>query len=136
MSSLEKLVPSTPIRSCLLFTLHGEPFATDVLPIREIIDYRPPVPEPRMPVLDLAHRLGRGRTAAGGRSSVIVLGHRAGEVGILVGDIREIVEFAVADIEPAPGFDLGLPAGLVAGIGRARGRAVVILDLPRLAAAI
>lgn len=136
MSSLEKLVPSAQIRSYLLFTLNGEPFATDVLAVREIIDYRPPMPEPRMQVLDLAYRLGRGWTVVGGRSSLIVLGRRAGEVGILVEDIHEIVEFSVADIEPAPGFDLGLPTGLVTGIGRARGRAVLILDLPRLAAAI
>lgn len=135
----------------LIFTLNGESFAMDILQIREIIEfgYLTEVPmTPDMvrgvinlrgavvPVIDLSARFGRGQTAVGRRTCIVILEIDEGEalqtVGIVVDGVTEVLEIAAADIEPPPTFGARIRTDFVAGMGRVGSRFVIILDLARV----
>ena len=140
-------------RQHLIFTLNGESFAMDILQIREIIEFGhltevPMTPEmvrgvinlrgAVVPVIDLSARFGRGQTAVGRRTCIVILeiddgdGEALQTVGIVVDGVTEVLEIAAADIEPPPTFGARIRTDFVAGMGRVGRRFVIILDLARV----
>lgn len=135
----------------LIFTLNGDSFAMDILQIREIIEFGhltevPMTPEmvrgvinlrgAVVPVIDLSARFGRGQTAIGKRTCIVILEIDDGEalqtVGIVVDGVTEVLEIAAADIAPPPTFGARIRTDFVAGMGRVGGHFVIILDLVRV----
>lgn len=141
-------------RQYLIFTLNGEALAIDILCIREIIDYGQPTELPLMPeairgvinlrgavvpVIDLSARFGRGRTAVGRRTCIVILevAGLPGEdephtLGVVVDAVNEVLEIPPADIEPPPDFGARLRTDFIAGMGRVGSRFVILLDLERV----
>jgi purine-binding chemotaxis protein CheW len=142
----------------LTFNAGGELFAIAILSVREIIEVGhitvvPMMPEvvrgvinlrgTVVPVVDLASRLGRGRTPLQGRSCVIIVeldndadnevDNDAGRqvIGILVDSVTEVIEMTPDQIEPAPTLGSRLRTDFIAGIGKVGVRFVIILDLSR-----
>lgn len=132
----------------LIFTLNGESFAIDILQIREIIEFGhltevPMTPDmvrgvinlrgAVVPVIDLSARFGRGQTAIGQRTCIVILEIDAGEtlqtVGIVVDGVTEVLEIAATDIAPPPTFGARIRTDFVAGMARVGGQFVIILDL-------
>jgi purine-binding chemotaxis protein CheW len=132
----------------LTFALGKDTFAVDIAPIREIIEYPglteiPMTPDflrgvinlrgAVVPVIDLSVRFGRGETAIGRRTCVVIIeiaiedGHHA--LGILVDGVNEVLEVEAGQIEPRPEFGMGMRADFVNGMIRIDGRFIIILDV-------
>lgn len=137
----------------LALMLKGEQFGIPVLRIKEIIEYREMTPVPMLPdcipgaislrghgvpVVDLACRLGKGRTSAGSRTCVVIvemIGVRGTgfDVGLLADAVTEVLDIAGSDIEPAPSFDGTLDTDFLAGLARVgEGRFIILLDVDRI----
>ncbi|WP_295990929.1 chemotaxis protein CheW [Rugamonas sp.] len=142
----------------LTFMLGEEQFAVGILHIKEIIEYGSLATVPMMPdcvrgvinlrgavvpVLDLSARFGRGVSAIGKRSCIVILevGEEEGEhqqakqvLGMLVDAVNAVVDINAADIEPAPSFGTRIRPDFIAGIGKVAGKFVILLDIEHVLA--
>ncbi|MEB2186966.1 chemotaxis protein CheW [Xanthomonas campestris pv. campestris] len=135
----------------LTFQLDGETFATSILGIREIIQYRAPTPVPSMPacvrgvinlrgavvpVVDLQARLGRADSRIGKRSCIVILATEQAQgpqvIGVLVDAVNAVIELADHDIEAAPSFGTHIRRDLLRGMGKVGERFVVLLEMEQV----
>ncbi|RJU10975.1 hypothetical protein XcmpCFBP7700_07015 [Xanthomonas campestris] len=135
----------------LTFQLDGETFATSILGIREIIQYRAPTPVPSMPacvrgvinlrgavvpVVDLHARLGRADSSIGKRSCIVILATEQAQgpqvIGVLVDAVNAVIELADHDIEAAPSFGTHIRRDLLRGMGKVGERFVVLLEMEQV----
>ncbi|MEE7567126.1 chemotaxis protein CheW [Xanthomonas sp. Kuri4-3] len=135
----------------LTFQLGGEMFATSILGISEIIEYRAPTPVPTMPtcvrgvinlrgavvpVIDLQARLGREPSTVGKRSCIVILASPQVQgqqvIGVLVDAVNEVLGLPAADVEPAPSFGTQIRRDLLSGMGKVGDRFVILLDMERV----
>ena len=135
----------------LTFQLDGETFATSILGIREIIQYRAPTPVPSMPacvrgvinlrgavvpVVDLQARLGRADSNIGKRSCIVILATEQAQgpqvIGVLVDAVNAVIELADHDIEAAPSFGTHIRRDLLRGMGKVGERFVVLLEMEQV----
>ncbi|WHO94396.1 chemotaxis protein CheW [Xanthomonas campestris] len=135
----------------LTFQLDGETFATSILGIREIIQYRAPTPLPSMPacvrgvinlrgavvpVVDLQARLGRADSSIGKRSCIVILATEQAQgpqvIGVLVDAVNAVIELADHDIEAAPSFGTHIRRDLLRGMGKVGERFVVLLEMEQV----
>lgn len=134
----------------LTFMLDAEVFGIGILSIREIIDYGAVTKVPMMPdsirgvinlrgavvpIMDLRARFGRGPTTTGRRSCVVIVeASAAGDrsvMGVLVDAVNAVVDIPAAQVEPAPGFGVGVRPDFIHGMGKLGDRFVVLLDVER-----
>jgi len=132
----------------LTFLLGGETFAIGILAIKEIIEFNQLTTVPMMPrfvrgvinlrgavvpVIDLAARFGRGATTESKRTCIVIVEmESAGErqvVGVLVDAVNEVLDIPAADIEPAPSFGARVRSDFIAGMGKVKGKFVIILSV-------
>ncbi len=134
----------------LTFMLADEQFAVGILHIKEIIEYGSLATVPMMPtcirgvinlrgavvpVMDLSARFGRVSSNISKRSCIVIVevGGADGDgkqvLGMLVDAVNAVVEIAAADIEPAPSFGTRIRPDFIAGIGKANGKFVILLDI-------
>ncbi len=135
----------------LTFSLQGEVFGIEILRVREIIGYTRPTEIPLMPafvhgvinlrgsvvpVIDLAHRLGRGATELKPRTCVVIVEvdgeDGAQPMGILVDAVEAVLDIAADAIEPAPAFGSGLRAQFIRGMARREHGFIVLLEVGRV----
>ncbi len=143
-----------PPQQLLTFQLGGEPFAIDIRAIREIIEFGvltevPLMPEfirgvlnlrgAVVPVIDLAARFGRGRSATGHRACIVIIEVPSGEddgelqvLGVVVDAVSEVIDVAVDAIQPAPAFGAGIRADFIRGMVQLSDRFVIILEVGRV----
>lgn len=140
-------------RQCLTFTLGQDVYAVDITSVLEILEHRELTTVPMMPaflrgvlnlrgrvvpVVDLALRLGRGRTELARRTCVVIVradrgdGSPPQDVGVLVDEVAEVVTLLDSEIEPAPDFGAGVPAGYLHGMARNGQGFVLVLDIARV----
>jgi len=138
-------------RQYLTFMLGRETFALGILAIREIIQYSVPTDVPMVPphirgvinlrgavvpVIDLSAWFGRGIASVARRTCILVIElsvkGRAQTLGVIVDSVTKVVWIADADIEPPPAFGGAVRTEFIAGLGKAVGRFVVILDPDRV----
>ncbi len=135
----------------LTFMLAQEQFAIGILGIKEIIEYQGVTEVPMMPpcvrgvinlrgavvpVVDLLARFGRASSAVTKRTCVVIVeaGCGGGErqvMGLLVDAVNEVLDISAADIEPPPAFGARLRSDFIQGVGKVRGRFVLLLDVDR-----
>jgi purine-binding chemotaxis protein CheW len=147
----------------LTFTLNGEAYALDIFHVTEILEYRSLTVVPMMPdfirgvinlrgravpVIDIAIRFGRGSTAVGRRTSIIIVhiqdpalaemaeadGDPRGaadgqDIGILVDSASKVVTLLPEDVEPAPAFGAGIRADYISGMARRDDGFLILLDI-------
>jgi purine-binding chemotaxis protein CheW len=134
----------------LTFMLADEQFAVGILHIKEIIEYGSLATVPMMPacvrgvinlrgavvpVMDLSARFGRASSGISKRSCIVIVevagaeGDNKQVLGMLVDAVNAVVEIAAADIEPAPSFGTRIRPDFIAGIGKANGKFVILLDI-------
>lgn len=132
----------------LTFMLAGEPFAIGILAIREIIEYHSLTEVPMMPacvrgvinlrgavvpVMDLLARFGRTPSPVSKRTCIVIVEiEQEGErhvVGVVVDAVNEVLDIAAADIEPAPSFGARIRSDFIAGMGKVRGKFVILLSV-------
>jgi purine-binding chemotaxis protein CheW len=137
----------------LTFMLAQEQFAIGILGIKEIIEYHGVTEVPMMPasvrgvinlrgavvpVIDLLARFGRPSSPATKRTCVVIVEvSSAAErhtVGLVVDAVNEVLDIAGADIEPPPAFGARLRSDFIQGVGKVRGKFVLLLDVDRAVA--
>jgi purine-binding chemotaxis protein CheW len=126
----------------------GQEFALDIMSVREIRGWSPPVPLPRapayvqgmtdlrgvvIPIIDLAARLGLAPTIAGPTSVVIVVEIRGQLAGLLVDGVSDLLDVEAANLQPTPQTGSAAPGEVLAGVMELDGR---ILGLVALEAVI
>jgi len=133
----------------LTFQLDGEMFAIGILAIKEIIEYGDLTTVPMMPrsvrgvinlrgavvpVIDLQARFGRPPAVIGRRTCIVIVevqsqSEQQQVIGVVVDAVNEVLDIAASDIEPPPAFGAQIRADFIRGMGKVRGRFVVLLDL-------
>lgn len=134
----------------LTFQLGGEMFAIGILGIKEIIEYGAPTTVPMMPpsvrgvinlrgavvpVMDLQARFGKPSTEVGKRTCIVIVEINTGEqrqvAGVVVDAVNEVLDIAATDLEPPPAFGARIRADFIQGMGKVKGRFVILLNLDR-----
>ena len=138
----------------LTFMLAQEQFAIGILGIKEIIEYQGVTEVPMMPpcvrgvinlrgavvpVVDLLARFGRPSSAVTKRTCVVIVEAACGSderqvMGLLVDAVNEVLDISAADIEPPPAFGARLRSDFIQGVGKVRGKFVLLLDVDRAVA--
>lgn len=137
--------------SFLTFQLGGESFAIGILAIKEIIEYGDLTEVPMMPssvrgvinlrgavvpVVDLQARFGRSPSAVTKRTCVVIvevgLAQQNQVVGVVVDAVNEVLDIPDAEIEPAPSFGTRIRSDFIRGMGKVRGRFVILLDVDQV----
>jgi purine-binding chemotaxis protein CheW len=138
-------------RGVLTFVVGNEVYGVEILSIREIIKLREITEVPRaprfllgvvtvrglvLPVVDLRLRLKLDVPVLGRNASILVVMHKGERYGLLVDEVRGVVRFADAQIEPPPPSLAPSEAPFLAGIGRypedGEERMVILLSLDAL----
>jgi len=136
----------------LTFQLAGEAFAINILSIKEIIEYHSLTEVPMMPpsvrgvinlrgavvpVMDLQARFGRKPSEVTKRTCIVIVeveadadGERERQViGVVVDAVNEVLDIAATDIEPAPAFGARIRTDFIEGMGKVRGKFVILLNV-------
>jgi purine-binding chemotaxis protein CheW len=132
----------------LTFMLAGETFAIGILAIKEIISYTSLTTVPMMPpcvrgvinlrgavvpVMDLQSRFGKPSSEVTKRTCIVIVevesqGERQ-DIGIVVDAVNEVLDIPAEDIEPPPSFGTRIRGDFIRGMGKVRGRFVILLNL-------
>jgi purine-binding chemotaxis protein CheW len=132
----------------LTFMLAGEMFAIGILAIKEIIEYSSLTPVPMMPssvrgvinlrgavvpVMDLLARFGKPPSPVTKRSCIVIVEVANTDerqvIGVAVDAVNEVLDIAPDDIEPPPAFGARLRSDFIHGMGKVKGKFVILLDL-------
>ena len=133
----------------LTFLIGDDEHGISILRVREIAEYRAPTPVPMtpawmrgvmnlrgtvVPVVDLAARLGLGRTTVSRRTCLIIveLADDAERVviAVMVDRVSRVIDVDPSEIQEPPPFGLGID--FVPGLVRVDDRLIVLLDLPAI----
>lgn len=135
----------------LTFLLDGEPFAINILVIKEIIEYGqlttvPLMPEfirgvlnlrgQVLPVIDLAARFGRAPAEVARRTCIVIIemdndGEKQ-DVGVVVDSVSEVMDLPASAIQPSPAFGTKIRADFIEGMVELDGRFIIILNVDRV----
>jgi purine-binding chemotaxis protein CheW len=131
-------------RQYLAFNLGDEEYALDIKQISEIIKVREFTDIPRVPgfilgiislrgvvvpVFDLRFRLNLGVSELMPTTRIVVCQHEDVSVGLLVDSINQVVNLIDGEVEPPPGLLSGLDREMVSGLGRYKGRMIILLNI-------
>jgi len=100
--------------------------------VRGVINLRGAV----VPVMDPLARFGQPPSAVGKRTCIVIVEMAQDEgcqvVGVLVDAVSEVLDIPAADIEPPPAFGARIHADFIAGVGKVRGKFVILLAAERV----
>ena len=136
----------------LTFMLGGEVYAMGIMAIKEIIEYGNLTEVPRMPsfirgvinlrgsvvpVIDLSARFGKSATPVTRRTCIVIMEVASADpsqaqtqvVGVMVDAVNAVLTIAQADIEPPPSFGANIRADFMRGMGKVKGKFVIILNI-------
>lgn len=138
---------TSPVVSAFaVFRMGGEDFALEVRRVIEVLKKQQIREIPEMPdflagVIDLRGRTvpvvdlrKRFRLPPGdqARDRVIVLRKKREQIGLVVDDVREVIELDPEGLDPAPELLHGIGSRYLRGIGRAGGRMIVVVDIAKM----
>jgi len=138
-------------RELISFRIGDQEFCVDIMSVREIRGWTVATPLPRtpdfvrgvinlrgavVPVVDLLARFGRASSAVTKRTCVVIVEAACGTeerhvMGLLVDAVNEVLDIAAGDIEPPPAFGARLRSDFIQGVGKVRGKFVLLLDVDR-----
>ena len=83
-------------------------------------------------VIDLLKRFGIKETGASRRNRILVVEHNGRLNGLIVDSASEVLKIAATDIEPPPAVLQEGGLNCVTGLGKYRGRLIMLLDTSKL----
>lgn len=83
-------------------------------------------------VLDLRKRLGEKQVTSSRRNRILVVEHRGKLNGLIVDSASEVLKIAASEVEPSPTEAMQGGLKCVTGLGKYKGRLIVLLDMARL----
>ncbi|PYX34961.1 MAG: chemotaxis protein CheW [Acidobacteria bacterium] len=83
-------------------------------------------------VLDLRKRFGKTAGPFHRRSRILVVEHKGRLAGMIVDAASEVLKIPESEIEPAPGMMLEGGLDCVTGLGKYKGRLIILLDVGRV----
>jgi len=133
----------------LTFLTGGETFAISILDVQEIIELeqvtRVPMTPPFIrgvinlrgnvvPVVDLASRLGRDSSEVTKKSCIVLVevqseGSAVQTVGMLVDEVREILDIDAEHTQPPPSFGTDIRTDFIRAMGRVDEQFMILLDV-------
>ncbi|MBD9356982.1 chemotaxis protein CheW [Methylomonas albis] len=140
-----------PVGQYLTFLVGTESFAVSILDIKEIIEIASVTRVPLtpdyiygvinlrgsvVPVIDLSARLSRKRSEVNKRSCIVLVAVEVGDsvqlVGMLVDEVREILEIPPANIQPAPDFGTDIRTDFIQAMARVDDVFIILLAISRV----
>jgi purine-binding chemotaxis protein CheW len=135
----------------LTFVVAGEEYAIPILRVREILAYIPLTRVPRapkfvagvmnlrgsvVPVVDLRVKLGLAQTEITPRTCIVIV-EVEGEQGattmaLLTEEVKEVIELADEEIEPAPAFGTRIDLSFLFGMGDMGDHFALILNADKV----
>ena len=134
----------------LTFNLGKELYGVEILKVQEIIGVLPVTKVPRspefikgvinlrgkvIPVIDLRLKLGMEPQAYNEKTCIIVVNMQVDSqtiaIGVVVDSVREVYDFAAAQIELAPKFGVDVDSASILGIGKINETVVMLLDISK-----
>lgn len=131
--------------------LGNDAYAIGILSIKEIIEYTTMTEVPLMPacvrgvinlrgavvpVMDLQARFGQTPSPVTKRTCIViveVLGPEGQQVmGVVVDVVNEVLDIDASDIEPPPAFGTRIRTDFISGMGKVRGKFVILLNVNRV----
>lgn len=131
--------------------LGNDAYAIGILSIKEIIEYTTMTEVPLMPacvrgvinlrgavvpVIDLQVRFGQTPSPVTKRTCIViveVLGPEGQQVmGVVVDAVNEVLDIDASDIEPPPAFGTRIRTDFISGMGKVRGKFVILLNVNRV----
>ncbi len=83
-------------------------------------------------VIDLRKRLGEKKVTTSRRNRILVVEHNGRLSGLIVDSASEVLKIPPADVEPSPAALQEGSLNCVTGLGKCKGRLIVLLDLTKL----
>jgi purine-binding chemotaxis protein CheW len=83
-------------------------------------------------VMDLRKRLGEKKVTSTKRNRILVVEHRGRLCGLIVDNASEVLKIPASDVEPSPAALHEGGLNCVTGLGKYKGRLIVLLDMNRL----
>ena len=131
--------------------LGNDAYAIGILSIKEIIEYTTMTEVPLMPacvrgvinlrgavvpVIDLQVSFGQTPSPVTKRTCIViveVLGPEGQQVmGVVVDAVNEVLDIDASDIEPPPAFGTRIRTDFISGMGKVRGKFVILLNVNRV----
>ena len=135
----------------LTFTLGEEVFALDIASVREVLEYTPITKVPRtqehirgvinlrgraVPVVDVRLKFGMSENVRTVDTCIIIVEVTIdGEetlLGALADSVKEVMDLAEADIEPAPRMGTSIRSEFISGIGKHGDAFIIVLDIDKV----
>src|SRR5881227_1802266 len=85
-------------------------------------------------VMDLRKRFGEKQATLRKQNRILVVEHSGRLAGLIVDSASEVLKIAEEDVEPAPAVFQDGRLNCVTGLGKVKGRLVVLLDVNKLLA--
>jgi purine-binding chemotaxis protein CheW len=85
-----------------------------------------------IPVMDLRKRFGQVYTVADKKNRILVVEVDNKLVGLIVNAASEVLKIPPADIEPPGSVFADGESGYVTGVGKLKGRLIILLDITKL----
>ena len=131
----------------LTFELGKEEYGVEILTVREIIGIMdittvPQTPEYMkgvinlrgkvIPVIDLRLKFSMEEETHTQETCIIVVEVNNTLIGIVVDNVSEVLEIKKEEIEPSPSFGQSIDTKFIMGLGKAKGKIIILLDIGKV----
>lgn len=144
-------VVAVPTAQYLTFSIAGEEYAIPILRVREILAYVPLTKVPRapdfiagvmnlrgnvVPVVDLRVKLGLPPAKVTSRTCIVIVEIETEKgtmtTALVAEEVRQVIELAESDIEPAPAFGTRIDLSFLFGMGDMGDHFALILNVDKV----
>jgi purine-binding chemotaxis protein CheW len=135
----------------LIFALDKEEYAIEILKVNQIIRLQlitaiPCTPSfvrgvinlrgMIIPIIDLRKKFSMSDHPDTERTCIVVIQLDKNDmkinIGVVIDEVREVLEIGAADIEPTPEFGIGINTGFITGIAKTGKSVKMILDISKV----
>lgn len=140
---------ATDTRQFLTFALGEEDYGVEILRVQEIKGFSAITPLPNapshvrgvlnlrgtiVPIVDLRKKFGLPQVAADQFTVIVVVQVREQVIGFIVDAVRDVLDVAGGDIQPAPDLHGQLDTRWLSGLAQTGEKLVILLDIAKVLA--